>query len=79
MGLMLVAHALANADYDDHEACFRAFVRRYGFPARLPLDRVVKHIAADKAWESGSPRALRALRGELTPSQLERLERLLDG
>ncbi len=79
MGLMLVAHGLANANYDDHEACFRAFVRRYGFPARLPLGRVVKHVEADPAWESGSPRALRELRAELTPAQLERLERLLDG
>ncbi|MCE9573976.1 MAG: hypothetical protein K8W52_12575 [Deltaproteobacteria bacterium] len=78
MGLMLVGHALANANYPQHEACFRAFVRRYGFPARLPLARVLHHIEADPDWESGSRRAVRALRRELTDPQLARLERVLD-
>jgi hypothetical protein len=78
MGLMLVGHALANADYPQHEAVFRAFVRRYGFPARLPLKRVLHHIEADPAWESGSRRAVRALRRDLDDAQLARLERVLD-
>lgn len=77
MGLMLVAHALTNAHYEDHAAIFRAFVRRYGFPALVPLERVLAHVDADHAWESGSPKAIRALRRELPPAQLERLERLL--
>lgn len=79
MGLMLVGHALANANYERHDAAFVAFVRRYGFPAQLPLDKVLAHVEADVDWESGSPKAIRALRRELTPAQLERLERLLHG
>lgn len=79
MGLMLVAHALANASYDDHETYFRAFVRRYGFPGRLPLARVLEHVEADHAWESGGHRAIAKLRGELSSAQLTRLERLLHG
>lgn len=77
MGLMLVAHALANADYDGHAAYFRAFVRRYGFPGQLPLARVLQHVEVDHDWESGGHRAIAALRRELSPAQLERLERLL--
>ena len=79
MGLMLVAHALVNANYGDHAAYFRAFVRRYGFPSRLPLARVLRHVEADHAWESGGRKAIRALRAELTPLQIARLTRLLHG
>jgi hypothetical protein len=79
MGLMLVAHALVNANYGEHAAYFRAFVRRYGFPSRLPLARVLRHVEADHAWESGGRKAIRALRAELTPLQIARLTRLLHG
>ena len=79
MGLMLVAHALTNANYPDHEAYFRAFVRRYGFPGALPLRRVLRHVEADPAWESGGPRALAGLRRELSPAEQARLARLLHG
>jgi hypothetical protein len=79
MGLMLVAHALANAAYDDHGAYFRAFIRRYGFPGQLPLARVLQHVEIDHDWESGGYRAIAALRRELSPLQIARLTRLLHG
>jgi hypothetical protein len=80
MGLMLVAHALANAAYDDHAAYFRAFVRRYGFPVaaaagpRAPARRDRSRLGVGRPTRR-SPRCAASCRR----LQIERLERLLHG
>ncbi len=78
MGIMLVAHALANAHYDQPEAVFRAFLRRGGFPAYISFATALGSVEHDKSWESGAPRAVAHFAAALPPAALARLERVLD-
>ncbi len=73
MGILLVAHALANADYPCPEAVFHAWLRRWGFPAHVPYDEAVKAVEADPDWESGSPRAVARYLATLPASARDRL------
>ena len=78
MGIMLVAHALANAHHDDPESVFRAFLRRGGFPAYIRYRTALASVEHDPAWESGAPRAVAHFARHLPPAALARLERVLD-
>ena len=78
MGVMLVAHALANAHYDDPEAVFRGFLRRWGFPAYMSFKAALGSVEHDPRWESGAPRAVHHFAAALPPAALARLERVLD-
>ena len=78
MGIMLVAHALANAHYDEPEAVFRAFLRRGGFPAYIRYATALGSVEHDPRWESGAPRAVHHFAAALPPAALARLERVLD-
>ncbi len=78
MGIMLVAHSLANSDYHDPDGVFRAFVRRWGFPAYIRLPAALASVEHDPAWESGAPRAVTHFAAALPPAALARLERVLD-
>jgi len=77
MGVMLVAHALANSDYHRPEEVFHAFVRRWGLPAHLSFATAVKTIETDDRWESGSPRAVARFQEQLPPAALTRWRQLL--
>jgi hypothetical protein len=78
MGIMLVAHALANASYDEPEQYFRAFLRRWGFPAYIRFHEAAHAIETDPRWESGAPKAVRAFSEKLHPGALARLRRMVD-
>lgn len=77
MGIMLVAHALANADYDRPKDVFRGFLRRWGFPAYITYEAALGSVEHDGRWESGAPRAVAHFAAALPPAALARLERVL--
>ncbi|HTJ46678.1 MAG TPA: hypothetical protein VL463_31445, partial [Kofleriaceae bacterium] len=73
MGVLLVAHALANSDYRRPDEVFHAFLRRWGFPAHLPYVDAVKTVEYDEDWESGSPKSVAKYREQIAPASLARL------
>ena len=78
MGMLLVAHALGNADYHQPEDVFHAFLRRWGFPAHVSFRQAYSLVEYDEDWESGSPKSVDHFAKTLAPAMLERLVGLLD-
>ncbi len=77
MGVLLVAHALGNADYPRPDEWFHAWLRRRGFPAGFAWDDAYKLVEFDEDWESGSPKSVARYKRALPPRTLERLALLV--
>jgi hypothetical protein len=77
MGVLLVAHALGNADYPRPDEWFHAWIRRRGFPAGFAWDDAYKLVEFDEDWESGSPKSFARYKRALPPRTLERLAQLV--